>query len=128
MSDIHQTVRFAAPAERVYALLLSAEDFSRLSGAPAQIDAAEGGAFSLFGGFVTGRSIELAPSHRIVQGWRASNWPPGVYSMVRFDLHDDPGGTRLVLEQQGVPKDVVQDFVDAWAPKYWDPMRIHLET
>ena len=60
---------------------------------PAQISARAGGAFSVFGGFVTGRQIELIPNVRIVQAWRPADWAAGVYSIARFDLARQDSGT-----------------------------------
>jgi len=45
-----------------------------------------GGAFSLYGGYLTGRHVELMPNERIVQVWRAGGWDPGAHSIVRFEL------------------------------------------
>ncbi len=42
-----------------------------------------GGAFSLFGGSVVGKTTELDPPKRIVQDWRFNNWDEGVFSKVR---------------------------------------------
>ncbi len=68
---IHQEVVFKASAKRVYHALTNARQFDKivlLSGAmksmslkpvPAQIAAEPGGAFALFGGYITGRNIEL---------------------------------------------------------------------
>jgi uncharacterized protein YndB with AHSA1/START domain len=69
---IHQEVEFMVPPGRVYEALLDAKQFSQFSGgAPAEIDAREGGTFSCFGGMITGRNIELRGNQRIVQAWRA---------------------------------------------------------
>jgi transposase-like protein len=46
----------------------------------------EGGPFSLFGGHITGRQVELVPDQLVVQAWRAKTWPAGVYSIARFEL------------------------------------------
>jgi hypothetical protein len=51
-----------------------------------------GGAFTLFGGHITGRHIELVPDQRIVQAWRVVDWIPVVYSIVKFELTE---GTTL---------------------------------
>jgi activator of HSP90 ATPase len=40
-----------------------------LEKAPTQISREVGGAFSLFGGIIVGRHIELVPNERIVQAW-----------------------------------------------------------
>jgi activator of HSP90 ATPase len=87
---IHQEPVFTASPKRVYDALTDAKLFTRvvqLSGAlqamhlpdkPAEISRDVGGAFSLFGGFITGRHVELVPNVRVVQAWRPGDWPPGV--------------------------------------------------
>ena len=43
----------------------------------AKIDAKVGGAFSIFGGNVTGVIKDLVPHQRIVQAWRFNSWDEG---------------------------------------------------
>ncbi len=89
-NKIRQEVTFATSSQRVYETLTDAKQFSAFSGEPAEIDAKAGGAFSCFGGMITGRNVELKPGQRIVQAWRAGNWPEGVYSIVKFELEGVP--------------------------------------
>ena len=63
-----------------------------MKGASAEISREVGGAFSIFGGVIVGRHIELVPYERIVQAWREKDWDPGLYSIVRFQLNEQ--GTR----------------------------------
>src|SRR5260221_4912741 len=86
---IQQEVVFKASATRVYEALLDAKQFSEFSNAPAEISRDLGGAFSCFGGIISGRNIELLPNRRIVQAWRVAMWPEGLYSIVRFELQED---------------------------------------
>src|SRR5207248_1656316 len=103
---IHQHVTLPATPARVYAALTDSRQFSAFTGgAKAEIESAAGGAFSCFGGMISGRMIELVPGKRLVQAWRAGNWPEGVYSIVRFELAGDGPATRLVLDQNGHPAD-----------------------
>src|SRR5438034_2276921 len=82
--SIHQEPVFKASRKRVYEALTETKQFDKviqLSAAmksgmppdakPTEISPEAGGAFSLFGGYVTGRHIELVPNERIVQAWRA---------------------------------------------------------
>jgi activator of HSP90 ATPase len=57
-------------------------------GKPTEISREAGGTFALFGGYITGRHVELVPNERIVQAWRAGGWDPGVYSIAKFELGD----------------------------------------
>ena len=103
--SIHQEPVFQVSRKRVYDLLLTAPEFDMVVGRsdaaksmggrikPATISPAPGGAFSLFGGYITGRQIELTPNERIVQAWRSASWPAGAYSIATFALIEQ--GDRL---------------------------------
>jgi hypothetical protein len=65
-TSLHQEIDYQAGPQRIYEALLSSKDFSAFSGAAAEIDPKVGGAFSMFGGLVVGRNVELVPKQRIV--------------------------------------------------------------
>jgi activator of HSP90 ATPase len=126
LDPIHQEILLAAAPSRVYRALTDSVEFARFSGAPAAISPLIGGVFSCFGSMVFGRNLEFLPDRRIVQAWRIADWPDGVYSIVRFELEPDQGGTRLTLDQAGVP-DAARHHVDpGWHLKYWEPLRKYL--
>ena len=132
--SIHQEVVFKASRKRVYDALTDAKQFDKvvqLSDArkirmqpgapPAQISPEVGGAFSIFGGLIVGRHIELAPNKRIVQAWRPAYWEPGVYSIVKFELSDSGSETKLVLDHTGFPAGDGKSLLDGWNKNYWEP-------
>lgn len=124
MSSIHQEVVFQASPQRVYDTLTTSDQFSKMSGgAPAVIEAQPGGAFSCFGGMITGRNIELDPGKLLVQAWRAGNWPAGVYSIARFELRPEGQGTRLVFDHTGFPEGQQEHLGPGWESNYWEPLR-----
>jgi activator of HSP90 ATPase len=116
---IHQEVDFTASPQRVYEALLDAKQFTAFSGRPAEINREAGGAFSLFGGHIIGRNVELVPNQRIVQAWRVVTWPEGVYSIARFDLKARGSGTRLVFDHIGFPEGLHDHLADGWQSNYW---------
>ena len=88
---IHQESIINADPQAVYEVLTDGQKFAVATGMPAQLSDREGETFTLFGGRVEGRQIELVPGQRIVQAWRfgathPSEWDAGVYSVVRFTL------------------------------------------
>src|SRR5688500_13269778 len=122
--SIRQEVLVAAAPSRVFETLTNAESFSRMTGgAPASIEATAGGAFSLFGGAIEGRTVELVAPERLVQAWRPATWPAGHYSLVRFDLRPDAGGTRVTLEHVGYPPDQHDHLQAGWQTNYLEPLR-----
>jgi activator of HSP90 ATPase len=119
---IHEEIDFRVPPHRVYEALLDAKQFSAFSGLPAEIDRHAGGTFSLFGGAISGRNIELVTDKRVVQAWR-SGWPEGVYSIVKFELTAQGSGTRLVFDHTGFPPDARDHLVGGWHEHYWEPLK-----
>ena len=90
---------------------------------PTEISREEGGAFAIFGGYITGRQIELVPAVRIVQAWRVGSWEPGVYSIVKFELTEQGGGTKIVFDHTGFPKGDGEHLASGWKAHYWEPLQ-----
>jgi activator of HSP90 ATPase len=125
---IEQSISIKASAAKVYDALTSADQFSKVTGAPTEIASEEGGAFLMFGGEINGRHLELIPGQRIVQAWRVTNmWPAGVYSVVRFDLAESDGETTLTLTHTGYPDGDTEHLEPGWHKMYWDPLKAYLE-
>src|ERR1700756_3993733 len=59
LTYLHQEIDIKASRQRIYEALLDAKQFAAFTGAPAEINRDTGGAFSLFGGLVVGRNVEL---------------------------------------------------------------------
>ncbi|MGD0267795.1 MAG: SRPBCC family protein [Candidatus Sulfotelmatobacter sp.] len=133
--SIHQEAVFKASPNRVYEALTDAKQFDKiveLSGVmqamhvpdkPSEISRDAGGAFALFGGYITGRHVELVPNQRIVQAWRAGAWPSGIYSIAKFDLVEQGSGTRIVFDHTGFPKGEAESLASGWKAHYWEPMQ-----
>jgi len=126
MSSIHQEITFPGAPARVYQALVDGGEFARATGAPATGEAAEGAPFSAFGGHITGRQVELVPNRRVVQAWRAKTWPEGLYSIVRFELHAEGKGTKLVFDQEGFPDDAKEHLSQGWHSNYWEKIAQHV--
>jgi activator of HSP90 ATPase len=135
---IHQEPVFKANRKRVYEALTDAKQFDKviqLSGVmqamhlgnkAAEISREVGGAFSLFGGYITGRQVELVPDERIVQAWRAGGWPPGVYSIAKFELVEQGSGTsigtKIAFDHTGFPEGEAESLASGWKAHYWEPL------
>jgi activator of HSP90 ATPase len=122
-SALHQELDFHASPKRIYEVLLDSKQFAVLTGMPADIDAKAGGAFSMFGGMIVGRNIELVPQARVVQAWRPTHWDAGVYSLVKFELKEKGGGTLLVLDHSSFPAGDYESLYEGWGARYWEPLK-----
>jgi uncharacterized protein YndB with AHSA1/START domain len=134
--SIHQERWFKAERRRVYEALTQAALFDRVaqrseamqSAAMAQrqqpsfIDPNLGGALRLFGGYITGRQLELVPPELIVQAWRVGNWERGRYSIARFELVEQDAGTKIVFDHVGFPNGQAEHLAQGWQGNYWAPL------
>jgi activator of HSP90 ATPase len=123
---IRQQADFAASPAHIFKILTDEKLFAAMSGAPATIENREGGAFSLFGGAITGRNLELVDAKRVVQAWYDTAWPAGLYSVIRFELAAAGSGTHVNFEQAGFPESDRASLEAGWHSHYWDPMKAYL--
>jgi activator of HSP90 ATPase len=139
--SIHQEPVFQASRKRIYEALTDARQFDKivqLSGAmqsgmalgkkPTEISRQVGGAFTLFGGHIVGRHVELEPSQRIVQAWRVVDWNPGIYSIVKFELTEQGSSTKIIFDHTGFPQGKAQHLAEGWKANYWEPLQKYLAS
>jgi activator of HSP90 ATPase len=133
---IHQEIDFKANRKRVFSALTESKQFNKviqlsaagmsLGNVPIEMSNAPGGTFSIFGGHIIGRQIELVDDALIVQAWRVVDWKPGIYSLARFQLNDQGSGTRLILDHTSFPQGLGQHLAEGWKSNYWEPLQKYL--
>ncbi|ADP82495.1 SRPBCC domain-containing protein [Pseudofrankia inefficax] len=124
---IHQEALIDASPADVYEVLTDGQKFAAATGMPARLGDREGETFSIFDGRVEGRQVELVRGERIVQAWRfgaahPSCWDAGVYSVVRFTLAAQEGGTRFVIDHTGVPAEWLEHISGGYPTFYQQPL------
>lgn len=128
MKTIRQTVTIKARPLDVYEALMDSRRHSAFTGSTARISPRVGGRFTAYDGYAEGRNLELIPGRKIVQSWRASDWPEGHYSTATFALARAGTGTKLTFSQTGVPDDQVAAIRQGWIEFYWKPLNVLLAT
>ena len=139
--SLHQELIFKANRKRIYEIFTRAAQFDKMiydiqekegdtasASHPTEISRDTGGTFSLFGGRIVGRHLELVPDERIVQGWRVAYWKPGVYSIVRFDFADQGPETKILFEHTGFPQGDAENLLLGWKIHYWQPLEKFLAS
>jgi len=123
MRSIKQTalVRGATPSD-IYATLMDGKRHGALSGQATKVSPRVGGKWNV-GHDLEGKNLKLVKDKRIVQTWRANNWPKGVYSKATFALAKANGGTRITFSQTGVPSQFYKEISTGWRSYYWGPLR-----
>ncbi len=123
MAEIRQTRTFATTPARLFEALVDPTQHAAFTGATATGEAEIGAAFTAWDAYIEGRHLVLEPGVRIVQAWRAADWPPGHWSVVRYDLTQRASGEVVVhFEHLGVPNEFVDAIAQGWNDYYWAPL------
>ena len=128
MKTIRQTVHISAKPQEVYEVFVDAKKHGEFTGAKVKFDAKVGGKFDIWGGELTGENVEFVKGKKIVQKWRASDWPEGHFSDLTINLESENDETRLVLVQEYVPDDKADEIDDGWHEYYWKPMNEYFKS
>lgn len=124
---IKQKVKFKATPQEVYNLLADSKQHTAFSRQKANISPKVGGRFTTGAGRIEGINVDLVPGKRIVQAWRAKNFPGGIFSMATFNLEPTKTGTELTLIHRGVPKELIPATEENWRENYWERMKAYLK-
>jgi activator of HSP90 ATPase len=124
---IKQTVTFKATPHEVYEVLMDSKKHTAFTGSKASLSRVGGGKFSAYDGYIAGKNIELVPDKKIVQDWRAVDWPGDYFSRITFEFTAIQEGTRLDFTHADVPEGTEEEFTQGWIDNYWEPMKRYLE-
>lgn len=113
----------SASAERIYNAWLSSEEHAAFTGSAAKIDPTVGGTFSVWDGYITGKTTLLEPHRRIIQSWRTTEFPEqALDSLLEIVLKPLPEGTRITLKHSRIPEDQAEEYKRGWKEFYFSPM------
>lgn len=122
-TTIRQTVTLPATPRAVFDAWMSSKQHAAFTGEAARISRKVGGRFAVYGGYATGKNMELELGKCIVQTWRAGDWPKGAESKLTVTLTKVKGGTRLTFVQTGLPSGQRRSIAAGWREWYWEPLR-----
>jgi activator of HSP90 ATPase len=112
-----------ASSEEIFRAWMSSEGHSAMTGGEAVIDPKIGGEFNAWDGYISGRTIELEPSQRIVQSWRTTQFGDGDEdSQIEVLLNPVDEGTLVTIRHTKVPAGHRGYEDGGWQRSYFDPM------
>ncbi len=126
MKKINQTYKIKAPVEEVWKGLTEPEYIDAWGGAPVKMKAEPGFEFSLWGGDIWGKNVEVIPPKKLVQEWFGNDWPKP--SLATFTLDSIGEETQLTLIHENLPEAEIDDFAAGWKDFYLGPMKKYLES
>lgn len=113
----------ATPAQ-IYKAWLSSAGHSAMTGNPAKATARLGGKFTAWDGYISGRTLELEPDHRIVQAWRTSEFANDAPdSRLEISLQATKSGTKVTLTHTEIPPGQAASYKQGWEDFYFKPMK-----
>jgi uncharacterized protein YndB with AHSA1/START domain len=113
-----------APPERIYEAWLSSDEHTAFTGDKAVVEPFVGGSHSTLDGYAVGRTVDLQPGRRIVQTWRAEDFPLGSPdSRVEVTLEETVGGTMVTIQHTEIPRGQGSSYRDGWLKYYLEPLK-----
>ncbi len=94
-------------------------------GGPAKMNDKVGFAFSLWGGDIFGKNIDVVPGKKLVQEWYGGKWEKP--SIARFELSSENDGTRIDFFQTEVPDNEFKGIQEGWKDYYLGPIKDFVE-
>lgn len=127
MKNIEQEAVIPASPEEVYNAFMESAKHAEFTGSSASIENRVGGSFEVWDGYASGKNIELIPGKKIIQSWRASDWPEGQFSEITIDLVAQGNKTKLKFSQKNIPDEFAADVEQGWQDYYWEPLAEYFE-
>ena len=125
----HVSAVVPASSQIVYEAWLSSEQHAKMTGGAATIDPAIGGSHSAWGGYISGKTLELDPGKRIVQSWRTQEFLEEHGDSKVLVLFEGEGGhTRVTIVHTDIPEGQAKKYETGWIEHYVDPMLAHFSA
>jgi len=118
------TATIPASAQEIYDAWLDSEAHTEMTGGEAAMSDEVGAEVVEWGGYITGRNLELIPGERIVQSWRTAEFTDEHEdSIVTVTLEEVADGTLLTLTHSRVPDGQTSYEDGGWQVHYLEPMQ-----
>ena len=104
VSSLELKAGFRAPVGHIFEAFTNEGMMSGYTQSPCKLDVKEGGAFSQFGGSVTGEFTKITKPSELQMKWRFKEWDSEHYSLVTIKFEPlDSSSTKLTLTQTNIP-------------------------
>lgn len=126
-TTVRQSVFFKTTPLELYHAILDPEKREEWTGQRATGVGKIGNSFTTTDGYVFGKNLKLKEGRIIVQEWKTKEWPDGSpFSLVRYSLKRQNGGTRLSLNHSRVPSSLKDYVASGWVEYNWKPLKKYL--
>ncbi len=106
---------------KIFSAWLDGALHTAMTGSPATVN--PDGTFTTWDAYSSGLTTETVADQRIVQRWRAADFPEGAPdSLVTVTLSPHEDGTHLTVVHEELPDGMGEGFRKGWAQFYFEPM------
>ncbi len=129
MKTIKQSYIIKVPIEEAWKALVNVDYIEHWGGGPVKMDDKVGTKFSLWGGSIWGKNLEVVPNQKLVQDWYSdeeNKWTEP--SKVTFTLQTEKDAVRLELVHENIPDENANDIEEGWKDYYLGPLKDYLES
>jgi uncharacterized protein YndB with AHSA1/START domain len=115
-----------APADQIYSAWLDTAAHSAFTGDEATVEPFVGGRHTAFRGYAEGTTLELSPGRRIVQTWRAKDFPEGsLDSRLEVTFEETLGGTMVTILHSEIPSGQGERYREGWVKFYLQALKLY---
>ncbi len=122
--SIRVSATIPASPQQIYGAWLDGAKHTKMTGGAATGEPRVGAKHSSWDGYIFGETLELDDGRRVVQSWRATDFPEDAGdSRVVVHLEPEGDGTRLTIEHTDLPEGSGDRFTTGWDDFYFKPMK-----
>lgn len=126
MKTFSKTYLIKTPKEKVWEALVDPKVIDKWGAGPAKMKAESGTDFSMWGGEIWGKNLDVVPEKRLVQEWHTKD-SEGV-TKVTISLDETDGETKVSLVHENIEgESAYKDFAEGWDEYFFGPMKELLE-
>ena len=118
---------FPVSADKIYRDFLDSETHSMMTGDTAVISDKKGAKFTAWGGYISGKNLELVPGKKIRQRWRTTDFSKkDKDSEIEITLEEiGSSKTKFTLKHTKIPDGDGNKYKEGWQDYYLAPMLEH---
>jgi activator of HSP90 ATPase len=115
---------FPIKSDKLYKAWLDSKEHSSFTRSKAVVSKGLNRKFTAYDGYISGKNLILEPNKRIVQSWRATDFPEKhPDSFIEIIFEPQKTGTKLTLKHSGIPEGMGKDYKKGWKDFYFKPMK-----
>jgi activator of HSP90 ATPase len=128
MESIHLEIYLPVSARELFRAWLDSVEHRGFTGETAQITSHLGDSFTVGGGYITGKTLEMERPRRILQSWRCSDFAESdPDSLLELLFVPEDNGTRLLLNHTNLPDKLKAELESGWQEYYFTPMQRYFQ-